>query len=294
MPHKNSFPDLHYPKMIKSTVEIVHIINSVFFQIGLFYLLMNSKPENKIENSLFYATVVLDLLGYIMYRYFKNESVFNIIFSQEFFNDVKTILFLTMILLMLTPVLGNLTASVSTNTICFFYATCVFIHLIQYDFQMIINMPEMTQSIDQISLTNNLKQHAKEESPSPLKKPDSSETKVFSPMSINAIFFASILISSRLNNNNKVFTLLYISLNIFGWMPIIRHIMRHRMRYAYDMSALLSCIVLATSILNENKFFGILYISLIVFISFISPLIFIYAYTFKNDIRGPWDCPQIK
>ena len=31
MAHKNSFPDLHYPKMIKNTVEIVHVINSVFF-----------------------------------------------------------------------------------------------------------------------------------------------------------------------------------------------------------------------------------------------------------------------
>lgn len=71
MPHKNSFPDLHYPKMIKSTVEIVHIINSVFFQIGLFYILMHSLPEDKIENSLFYITVVLDLFGYIMYRYAK-------------------------------------------------------------------------------------------------------------------------------------------------------------------------------------------------------------------------------
>ena len=30
MAHKNSFPDLHYPVMIKNTVEIVHVVNSVF------------------------------------------------------------------------------------------------------------------------------------------------------------------------------------------------------------------------------------------------------------------------
>jgi hypothetical protein len=30
MAHKNSFPNLHYPVMIKNTVEVVHVLNSVF------------------------------------------------------------------------------------------------------------------------------------------------------------------------------------------------------------------------------------------------------------------------
>lgn len=36
MAHKNSFPDLHYPSMIKQTLEIIHVINSVVLQISLF------------------------------------------------------------------------------------------------------------------------------------------------------------------------------------------------------------------------------------------------------------------
>ena len=148
MPHKNSFPDLHYPVMIQNTVEIVHIINSVFMQIRIFYILMHSEKASKIENVFFYITVVLSIFGYIFYRYFKlnplvqepNEeqqrqlsvsetmlklgrTTFQILFSTEFFNDCKTILFLTMILVMLTPVLGNLTATVTDNSIIVFYTS---------------------------------------------------------------------------------------------------------------------------------------------------------------------------
>ena len=45
MAHKNSFPDLHYPVMIKSTLEVVHVVNSIFFQILLFMLMMNSPRD---------------------------------------------------------------------------------------------------------------------------------------------------------------------------------------------------------------------------------------------------------
>ena len=111
------------------------------------------------------------------------------------------------------------------------------------------------------------------------------------PTSINAIFFGSILLSSRLNKTSKVFTLLYMSLCLFGFVPTFRHLMRHRMRFLYDLFAVIFSLMLGYNMFTQNPFFGMLYFCLIVFISFISPLIFIYAYQFKNDIRGPWDCP---
>ena len=69
--HKNSFPDLHYPVMILNTLEIVHVINSVFFQMGLFLILVKSSNESKVENILFFTTIVVSMLGYIVYAYFK-------------------------------------------------------------------------------------------------------------------------------------------------------------------------------------------------------------------------------
>jgi hypothetical protein len=125
---------------------------------------------------------------------------------------------------------------------------------------------------------------------------ETSENSVYlgNPTSINAIFFASILLSSRLNKTSKVFTLLYISLCIFGFVPIFRHMIRHRLRTVYDVSAFISSVLLVYFVSKVNFLFGLLYFGLIVFITLLSPLIFIYAYQFKNDIRGPWDCPQIK
>lgn len=114
------------------------------------------------------------------------------------------------------------------------------------------------------------------------------------PTSINAIFFASILLSSRLKKTSKVFCLLHISLCIFGFCPVLRHLIRHRLRPFYDMFALVSSLFMGSLICKVNPLFGLVYFTLIVFISLLSPLIFIYAYQFKNDIRGPWDCPQIK
>jgi hypothetical protein len=114
------------------------------------------------------------------------------------------------------------------------------------------------------------------------------------PTSINAIFFASILLSSRLNKTSKVFTLLYMSLCIFGFIPVFRHLIRHSCRIIYDIFAFGGSLLLGFLVFKMNPLFGVLYLSSIVFITFLSPLIFIYAYQFKNDIRGPWDCPQIK
>ena len=67
--------------------------------------------------------------------------------------------------------------------------------------------------------------------------------------------------------------------------------MKHKLTFWYYSGALVMSLSLIYSIFKVNPLFGFLYFSLIVFISFLSPLIFIYAYQFKNDIRGPWDCP---
>lgn len=191
----------------------------------------------------------------------------------------------------------------------------MFIHLIYYDFDLINQKPEFTISLEAVEqgsspqtsqvqqVTDSTNAAAGQQQP---QQPQKNEKKhitdvpqknrmIFGkPTSINAVFFASILLSSRLDKNSQVFTLLYISLCIFGFIPIFRHILRHRLRFVYDISALISTFVLGYCIFQMHRFFGILYFSLIVFISFLSPLIFIYAYQFKNDIRGPWDCPTIK
>jgi len=171
-----------------------------------------------------------------------------------------------MILSLLTPVLGSLTVAFSDDTIILDYVIFVFIHLLYYDFELINSQPDWSVQQAEVKNDKSTVGAAETQSPStsgvsgvpppssntkvtpkPEKKVDSTKVNVVqygSPTSINAIFFASILLGSRLKKTSKVFTLLYISLCTFGFIPIFRHLMRHRMRWAYDSYALISSILL--------------------------------------------------
>lgn len=59
----------------------------------------------------------------------------------EFFNNIKSILFLSMILSLITPVLASLTVAYSDDTIILDYIIFVFVHLLYYDFEIIGNKP---------------------------------------------------------------------------------------------------------------------------------------------------------
>ena len=74
MAHKNSFPDLHYPVMIRNTLEIIHVINSVFFQMCLFSILKHTSNRSRIENAMFAVTLILSTIGYLIYIYLKIYS----------------------------------------------------------------------------------------------------------------------------------------------------------------------------------------------------------------------------
>lgn len=145
MAHKNSFPSLNYPQMIENTVEIIHVINSIFFQIQLYFLLASSSDGSKMQNVLFVITIALSMIGYIIYSYYKmyehEKSLKRIIFGGEFLNNIKSIMFLSMILSLITPVLGSLTVAYSDDTIILDYVIFVVLHLIYYDFEMIENPP---------------------------------------------------------------------------------------------------------------------------------------------------------
>jgi hypothetical protein len=39
--------------------------------------------------------------------------------------------------------------------------------------------------------------------------------------------------------------------------------------------------------------YALLYLGTVFFVTMLCPLIFIYAYQFKNDIQGPWDLPDV-
>lgn len=87
-------------------------------------------------------------------------------------------MFLSLILAFLTPVLQSLTVTFSDDTIILFVFLFSFFHLLLYDYTSVSkNATDITRSA--------------------------------SPTSLNAIFFAAILLASRLTRISSVFVLLF-------------------------------------------------------------------------------------
>ena len=137
--------------------------------------------------------IIASVIGYGLFL-FIHKSKYQLAF---FFSDVKTAIFLTSTLLFLTPVLKSLTVSYSDDTIILivvskknFYdfnslmVVFIIFHLALYDYSMVkrqVVLDNMTQSVG-------------------------------SPLSLNAVFFAAILLSSRLEKFRHVYVLLFLSM----------------------------------------------------------------------------------
>lgn len=126
--------------------------------------MVNSEKDSKMENVFFAITIALSLFGYFVYSYFRIEAnykdidansgftVYHQIFGWEFLNNIKSILFLSMILSLITPVLGSLTVTYSDDTIILDFAITVFVHLLYYDYEQInqkpdLRMPQLTGTV---------------------------------------------------------------------------------------------------------------------------------------------------
>jgi len=105
--------------------------------------MMNSPKDSEIENVLFYSTIPVCIIGYIVYSVFRLDmeeenknaksgeaeksgrwaNIIKIVFGSEFINNIKLVMFLSMILIMITPVMGSLTATYANDTIILNYAS---------------------------------------------------------------------------------------------------------------------------------------------------------------------------
>lgn len=55
----------------------------------------------------------------------------------------------------------------------------------------------------------------------------------------------------------------------------------------------MNVIFLTTVVFCVSHLLALVYFIAVLVISLGVPLLFIYAYNFKNDVRGPWDIPKI-
>jgi len=165
-------------------------------------------------------------------------------------------------------VLQSLTAAVSDDTIILFVTLFILLHLFFYDYEINKRRPKKSNKTVGVG--------------------------VGSPTSLNAIFFAAILLASRLSQINAVFVLVFQSLLIFGFGPYFRQNLRQKNRTWYEAMAIGTTVCNLVSLVMINVYQALGFLAVVTFMTLAAPLIFIYVYGFKNDIRGPWDMPDVK
>lgn len=80
---------------------------------------------------------------------------------------------------------------------------------------------------------------------------------------------------------------------LFGFGPFFRTELRNSSRQRYETMTIVTTLFLFGTIFALNQLVGVIYLLSALGIVFGGPLLFIYAYKFKNDIRGPWDLPKV-
>lgn len=173
--------------MVRQTAEPLNVLNSVIFQVTMFHCLV---VWDNADELFFTIGLILVLAGYLGHMFFSTKSK-----AITLGQDIKTFMFLTSSIAFLTPLLQSLTVSYSNDTIILLASIFCIIHCFAYDFQ--INSTAVQRT-----------------------------TYVRSSTSLNAIFFAAILLASRLQRISSVFVLLSINLLIFGFGPYFRHELR--------------------------------------------------------------------
>jgi len=122
-----------------------------------------------------------------------------------------------------------------------------------------------------------------------LKRRTSSSERLTSVLSINAALSASVVLASRLPNPSSVFSLILLSVLVFGQIPMLRSRTprsRPKLKILATIGVAIMTVALALLISKLHAIFsGIV----LLFITFAIPQILMWAQGFKNEIRGPWD-----
>jgi len=195
---------------------------------------------------------------------------------NKILTDVKMFIFLSLILAFLTPVLQSLTVSSSDDTIILFVVIFSFFHLLLHDYTDVSTITAKRKL--PISYSKPL---AEADKPLDVKVPKASPYKG-SPTSLNAIFFAAILLASRLTRISSVFVLLFQSLLIFGFGPYFRSELCTYSKTLYELLAVVTTVFHFVLIFFVSNLMAVFYLLITIFISFGGPLLFIYAYKFKK------------
>jgi phosphatidylinositol glycan class C protein len=179
------------------------------------------------------------------------------------------------ILRVLAPVLRTLTSSYSEDTIWALALTLSAVHVFVHDYR----------------LPNALNPDAAKQRRQgrgqllPSKKPSSA-------LALNAIFFAAVLLASRLPLED-VFGFALFTLELFALMPLLIHSVRLFSTKLSIALTLLMIVIAAVLLRSRDTTLLVAYLLLIVVINLVAPFWLLYIQKYKHRISGPWDIAHV-
>eukprot|EP01091_Cochliopodium_minus_P007444 TRINITY_DN17332_c0_g1_i1.p1 TRINITY_DN17332_c0_g1~~TRINITY_DN17332_c0_g1_i1.p1 ORF type:complete len:296 (+),score=57.41 TRINITY_DN17332_c0_g1_i1:28-888(+) len=239
---------LKFLELVRGSITISCQISLVILYSLAFYVTLYEKISS---NTILILEAVSTILGFIVIAIAKkNEPNFR----NFIFGSIKSIALLIGTLYTLTPLLITLTNSISDDTVTAMVILLTLLHLFSYDYS---------------------------------KNYSESKPKFQPPISINAAICASLLMGSRLKSHGQLFGLIYLSIQIFIFLPIIK---------SYFQRSSIESVICVTSSLVDcallfyiSWLFPVLYLSCIVVVTFVSPYWFIVIQKYKAEYNGPWD-----
>ncbi|XP_017700357.1 phosphatidylinositol N-acetylglucosaminyltransferase subunit C [Phoenix dactylifera] len=164
-------------------------------------------------------------------------------------------------LYILAPIYHTLTRSISSDSIYALTVSLLVVHLFLHDYSGSTIRP-----------------------PGALNNPT-----LASNISLNASIVASVLVASRLPSRLHVFAIMFFSLQIFLFAPLIAFCIK---KYSFRLHMWFSfalMIMTLSVVFQLHRMLFVLLLGLLVFVSVVCPYWLIRIQEYKFEINGPWD-----
>ncbi|KAG0453030.1 hypothetical protein HPP92_025694 [Vanilla planifolia] len=181
--------------------------------------------------------------------------------DETFLHYLLKVSFFISGLYILAPVYHTLTRSISSDSIWALSVSLLLVHLFLHNYSGYTIRPPGAQNNPSLS----------------------------SNVSLNASIIASVLIASRLPLRLHVFAVMFFSLQVFLFSPLVTFSIRNYSFKLHLWFSFLLIFVTLSVVYSLHVMLFIILLSLLVFISIVGPYWLIRIQEYKFEIHGPWD-----
>ncbi|TDL28455.1 phosphatidylinositol N-acetylglucosaminyltransferase [Rickenella mellea] len=256
-----NFKPYTYWPLVLAACSITQHLSTVFIFLATFIRIYDGSWDPRY---LVWSSVAIFLLGYVIWEVLEYKTLGYLVKHADRAKTFKSSILVFLALMALSPVLRTLTAATSSDSI-WALAACLFIlNVLLADYGS-------------------------------LRPYGHTRDRLTSVLSMNAAISSSVVLASRLRDDLSVFALILFSVQLFALYPLVRTRLQVTDAFTY---ASITIFLPALSIYLHSSPTNIITLILgivLVFITFVAPALLLWAQSYKNEIRGPWDVavPQI-